>query len=349
MAQLQTLLLPALALVGACASSSGDLSTEQPLVRRRLALMGTGLEIEVTAADRRAALVASEAAVHALEETSLRLSTWTQDSELARLNAAPAGVRVALSPRLASELSAAWSWSAVTEGGFDPVVGALVQTWDLRGAGRRPTAHQIELARSKTGHDLVRLDESSATLQVAGAWIEEGGFGKGAGLDHALAALERAGVTRAVLDLGGQLAFLGEGQFPVEVAHPRERDSALLSLAMPAGSVATSGNSERGLVVDGILVGHLLDPRTGHPANDFGSVTVWAESALAADALATGCFVLGPERALALGRELHGVEVLVVETRRGGELAVRATPGWGLGPEHVRGRYRGLVRLSPLE
>ena len=83
------------------------------------------------------------------------------------------------------------------------------------------------------------------------------------------------------------------------LADPRDRQRAVARIEIPSGSVATSGNSERGVVVDGRRIGHLLDPRTGRPAPDFGSLTVWAPTALEADCLATGLYVLGPEAALA--------------------------------------------------
>jgi len=97
-------------------------------------------------------------------------------------------------------------------------------------------------------------------------------------------------------------------------------------LDLPAGSVATSGNSERGVVVEGRRIGHLLDPRTGRPAPDFGSLTVWAERALEADCLATGLYVLGPERALAWAEAHPGVEVAIARSTRPGQFAV-AGPG----------------------
>jgi len=174
--------------------------------------------------------------------------------------------------------------------------------------------------------------------------LEEGGFGKGAGLDAALAALREAGATRAVLDLGGQVALLGSGPFRLAVAHPDLRGRPLLEVSLDGGSLATSGNSERGIVVDGEHLGHLLDPRTGQPAPDFGSITVWAPDALTADCLSTALYIEGPDAALAWVAERPGIEVIVIE-RAGDSLLVRPSDG-------LRGRLRPLwgdlnVRFSP--
>ena len=336
----------------ACAAPAPD--PGEGRVLRRLTSMGTGLSVEVVAGDRAAALRASEQAVRALEGTEGRLSTWGEESELARLNAAPVGAPVELSAELASELGRARELWQRTDGAFDPGVGALVAAWDLRGSGRLPASGERAAALEASGLRHLTLEGARATRRHAGLSVEEGGFGKGAGLDHALDALRAAGARSAVLDLGGQVALLGTGPFEVEVAHPRERDRVVLTLRVPAGSVATSGNSERGRVVDGTPVGHLLDPRNGVPAHDFGSVTVWAPSALDADALSTALFVLGPDAALELASQLPDVEALLLEVRPDGSISARCTPGLGGratihpgGPERVAVHDPDRDNISP--
>ena len=144
-----------------------------------------------------------------------------------------------------------------------------------------------------------------------GVAVEEGGFGKGAGLKAAVAALAASGATAATLDLGGQLAVFGPGRRELAVADPGRRDRPVVTLAIDRGSVATSGNSERGIEAGGRRYGHLLDPRTGRPAPDFGSLTVWADDPLTADCLSK-LYVLGPERAVAWAATHPGVEVLAL-------------------------------------
>lgn len=311
------------------------------VVERRLAAMGTSLVVEVEAAERSAALRASERAVLAIEAAERRLSTWTDAGELARLNAAPPGARFDLSPELARELARARELHDLTGGAFDPSVGGLVRAWDLRGAGRVPSPAELEAARLPEGLAALELglDERGPFARRARGELvlEEGAFGKGAGLDDALAALRAAGAQAAYLDLGGQIAVLGRPR-RVAVAHPGERERALFAFELAAGSVATSGNSERAATASGERIGHLLDPRTGRPAANFGSVTVTAPDGFTADALSTACFVLGPERALALGASLPDVEVLVLELV-GAEVRATATPALA----------RRLEPLEPLE
>ncbi len=298
-------------------------------VRRALFAMGTRLEVAVTAATRAEALAASERAVEAIEDAERRLSTWRPQSELSRLNAAPVGTAVELTPELGAWLARAWAWRERTAGAFDPAVGPLVDAWDLRGEGRRPSPAELEAALAAAAPEAWALDglPARAVRRRADARLEEGGFGKGAGLDAALAALEAAGARSARLDLGGQVAVLGAREATYAVAHPDDRERPVIAVRLDAGSLATSGNSERGVVVGGERLGHLLDPRTGLPAHDRGSVTVRAASALDADCLSTAGFALGPDAALALAARLEGVDVLVLERDEHGALSARATRG----------------------
>lgn len=321
-------------LFGACAGAApAPASVADNLLERRLSVMGTSLDIAIEAADRATALAASERAVAALEAAEARLSTWRDDTELARLNQAPAGEPVTLSEELAADLAAVqWCWKE-TGGAFDPSVGPLVRAWGLREGGRSPSPSGDELraAMAATGLDGLRLDGRTAVRQRAGLVLEEGGFGKGAGLADALAALaEVPGVERVTLDLGGQLAVSGFSRsgapWKVLVADPGQRDRAVVSLTIDGGSVSTSGNSERGIVVEGERLGHLLSPRTGRPAQDFGSLTVWAADPLQADCLSTGLYVMGPEAALAWAASHPGIEVVVLRPRNG-RLEALATPG----------------------
>lgn len=320
--------LAALLLAG-CAShpSAGAApSVRVGSVERRLSIMGTSLDIRVEAADRERALLASERAVTALETAESRLSTWREDTELSRLNRAPAGQPFTLSPDLAADLGAARRCWQETDGAFDPSVGELVQAWGLRKGGRRPGPDELREAVDAAGLEGLRLGpEGVAVRERTGLILEEGGFGKGAGLAEALDEVARdPGVTRASLDLGGQVAVIGSWAIPV--ADPRLRDRPAVALTIDGGSVSTSGNSERGIVVAGERLGHILDPRSGQPSPDFGSLTVWTADPLRADCLSTGLYVLGPEAALEWAARHPGVEVLVLRTR-GERLEALASAG----------------------
>jgi thiamine biosynthesis lipoprotein len=276
--------------LGMSACQSAPESSSQ--LHRSVYLMGTSVEIQLQAEQRATAIQASEVIVRTLEQAEARLSTWRPDTELSRFQRGETEASAALR----AELDAALAWSQATQGAFEPRCAALVAAWDLRGAGRLPSPN-----------------EQRAAARDRSRW-EEGGFGKGAGL--AAAARELAdlpGVLRAQINLGGQWLLVGPGPFDIEVADPDQRETAVASLRVPGGSVATSGNSERGIVIHGQRFGHVLDPRSGAPARDFGSVTVIHPDPLAADCLATAFLVLGPEAALAWAAQDPQLEVFVVE------------------------------------
>jgi FAD:protein FMN transferase len=309
--------------------------TEAPTLERRFLVMGTEARITLwNSGPRQELLPTSDRARGALVASEARLSTWIEDSELARLNGAPRDRPVKLSPELAAELRAAFECRAATAGAFDPEVGRLVAAWGLRTGGRWPSGDEIATLAAESRQPGLLLDSAAASARRRNArTIEEGAWGKGAALDHAVAALGPGAIGE--IDLGGQLRFTPGRAATVAVAHPRDRQRVLLALGVVGGSVATSGNGERGLVVEGRRVGHLLDPRTGRPAADFGSVTVWAPTALEADCLATGLFVLGPEAALAFAARRPDLGVVVVEASEGQPPRIRAGAG-------LRGRLQSI-------
>jgi len=312
-----------LAAAATLAAAAPLLATET--ATRRVLAMGTLLEISVTAATTAAATAAGERAVRAVATVEARLSTWSPGSELARLNGAPVGEPVRVTPELAADLARVHHCREATAGAFDPAIGGLTAAWGLRSGGRRPLRGEVEAALAVGGLTALRLDGETATRLHPGLVLDEGGFGKGVGLD---AGLRAAGVAcRTVLNLGGQVALSAGEPVTIAIAHPDWRGKAAVWCELRHGSIATSGASERGIVVDGERLGHVLDPRTGEPAPDFGSLSVWAESAAEADCLSTGLYVLGPEAALAWAARHPGTGVLVLE-RRGSHLRATASGGW---------------------
>jgi thiamine biosynthesis lipoprotein len=305
-------------------------------VERRVASMGTTVDVAVRAADREKGLAASEAALRELSRVEDLLTTWRTGGELDRVNRAAPGVPVPAGAELLELLETVFTWIGRTEGAFDPTVAPLIRAWDLRGRGRVPSPGELSRARAACGAARFRLDGAAGTVVRldANAGVDEGAWGKGYGLDRAARALAAAGVSDAILDLGGQVLALGsdaDGKaWSVPVADPRDRSKTVATLRVSNASAATSGDSERSVLAGGRRIGHLLDPRTGEPAPDFGSVTVVAPSGLVADVLSTALFVAGPDRGLALSEELRreGIanEVLFLVVR-GDTLEALASPG----------------------
>ncbi len=281
---------------------------------RQVAIMGTVLDMTVSAGDRGTALAASQSLLDAVDAVERRLSTWREDSELSRFNRSVPGIEVSLSPELATDLREARSWWSATGGAFDPGVASLVAAWDLRGRGRRPSDTELAAARAAAGLEHLVLGSGVGSRATAGFGIEEGGFAKGVALREAAAAALAAGAICVVMNFGGQVQVAGGcGDRWVEIADPQQRSRGVARISLDSGSIATSGNSERGLVVDGVELGHLLDPLSGRPAPSWGAVTVVAADPVTADCLATALYVMGPHRGAEWLREQTGIEAVFAE------------------------------------
>jgi FAD:protein FMN transferase len=318
----------AFALAALLAASGAHVSKAAPqagtvTAERRVAAMGTLFGVEAKAATRERALAASEAAIHEIEAAEALLSTWRSDTPLARLNEAPAGVATGIPPELAAVLDDVFALSARTEHAFEPAILPLVRAWGLRTGGRHPVEAELEAARLACAPGAFAVDRAHATATRLrpGAAIDEGAWGKGWALDRAVAALRAHGAS-GLLDLGGQGYAVGGGARRVEVAHPKHREKSVLALSLVEASASTSGDGER--------PGHLLDPRSGRPAPDFGSVTVVAKTGLVADVLSTALFVLGPEAGRAVSQRLAADGVpheYVFLIDRGDRIEILASPG----------------------
>ena len=302
----------ALALVVLVAACAGD---EGSSARQTVPVMGTGATVEVWTGDEASARSATDAVVQELRRVEALLSSWTPDSEVGRINAQPVGEPLAVSPELAELMEVVQTWTVRSHGAFQPVLGALIDAWDLRGEGRRPSAAEVRQALAATGAGGLAFhpDQGAVTRFNEAAWMDSGAFGKGAALATAADTLRERGVLKARVDLGGQLLILGGDSVSVGVAHPARRNEVAARLALLDVSVATSGQSERYVDVEEERLGHIIDPRTGEPAPAWGSVTVVARDPLLADILATAFLVLGPEQGMPLAQELQDVGVLFLE------------------------------------
>ena len=264
------------------------------LVTREAWVMGTRLSVIVEATSLADASQASENVIREVERLERMLSTWDPQSEMHAINTAEVGQPVTPAPELAALLTEAERYSRTSHAAFDARVGALVDAWDLRGAGDVPAARELLAARNATGAGAMSIDERTGVVvrHMPAAWIDTGGFGKGAALRAAARRLEADGVDRALIDLGGQLWAQGSAQKPwsVYIAHPEQRQRRVARLEVHGVSVATSGTSERFIEAEGMRWGHILDPRTGQPAPAWGSVTVVSADPVEADVRQAAAF-----------------------------------------------------------
>ncbi len=324
-------------------------------VSRARYLMGTVCEASAYPPDRlsaRETISALEEAFDEIARIEEILSDYKETSELSRLNRDAARRPVSCSRELYDFMTAAVSYSRMTGGAFDVTVAPLIRLWDLRGAGRAATSREIEEALRHVGASLLEMDPDGRTVRFAreGMAIDPGALGKGFALDAAAAVLRRRGLRSALLDFGGQVLAIGsppgEPAWKVDVAHPVRRGEAAITIKVKDASAATSGNSERTVMLRGRPAGHIVDPRTGLPLAARGSVTVIATSGAEADAFSTALLVMGPDEGLMWAEARPALSAVFLEADSSGGLNMKFTrnftrndPGGALpaGQDTVRG------------
>jgi len=280
---------------------SAESRAQEATVRREAFLMGTTVALEVVSPDREVGLGQLEAALRVLEDTERQLSTWVDTSALSQLNGHPRGQPFRLDSSLCRMFDEIEDWFLRSGGRFDPAVGALIDAWGLRAEPRRPDPATLSAAMDRSGFHQLRFSALWCEVTRLGeVRIDAGAFGKGEALDR-VGAWFANGVSEMTIDLGGQIMVYGmspDRPRMVGLAHPRFRERPVGEIALSAGSLATSGGSERDVADAGERIGHILDPLTGETISRSESVVVWHERALVADILSTALYVMGPDEGL---------------------------------------------------
>ncbi len=298
----------ALLLLGAFGAADPDVRIEMSR-----GLMGTEFRVVLYAADRVAGEAAATAALERVAELERTLSDYDPESALSRLSeSAGTGTWQPVDPDLWTALETAQAWSERSDGAFDVTVGPLTRLW--RWASRRgvlPPEDRLEEARRAVGYRYLHLDaeRGGVLLEKPGMRLDVGGIGKGLAADRALAVLGEHGVTRALIDAGGDLVIgeppPGQEGWRVEVA------GRVRTLSQVA--VATSGATHRATEADGRRFSHVIDPRSGFGVTDRWTVVATAGTGADADALASAASVLGPEASARLAEVVPGAHVQFVE------------------------------------
>ena len=282
------------------------------------------------------------------QEVNGVFSSWSPDSELSRLNRAPADSAVSLSPWLGQCLTAADRLRDISRGAFDPTAEPLMRLWGFyRRQGSLPTPAAIDSARGLMGGYTLGPG-GTLTKGTSGTHFDLGGIAKGFAVDQAVARLQQEGVKNGLVDLGGNLFCLGGAadrtDWRVGVRDPLNRDQYFATVAVTDLALATSGSYERFVTIDGRRYGHIMNPATGRPAEGVLGVTVLAPSAQLADGLSTALFVAGEEAGREILNRLESpVEVIMVLPGTAqGTAEVLLTPGLegrvSLLPDYVK-RY----------
>jgi FAD:protein FMN transferase len=267
------------------------------LVIHRFHAMASDCAVHVHAETFAASTMIAMAAEAEVRRIEARYSRYRADSELARINlVAAAGGATDVDPETAGLIAYAKACFQSSEGAFDISSGLLRQAWNFSNA-RVPEQREIDALLPRTGLDKVTLSDGRLSFAKAGMELDLGGLGKEHAADRAAEACGNMEARHGFVDLGGDIRVIGpqpDGQpWRIGIRHPRDPAAVVAEVALQGGALATSGDYERFIDVDGRRYCHILDPRTGWPAQGLSSVTVISERCLVAGSLSTQAMLKG--------------------------------------------------------
>ena len=282
--------------------------------------MGTAIDFlvadKVPAEQANAAIDAALAEITRIEDM---MSDWKDSSALSALNRAAGVSPVSVPAELMFMLKEAKRIAELTRGKFDITYKGAGKLWDFQAVPPRlPDPDAVRTAIQRIDYRKLELDEAAGTafLKEKGMAVGLGGIAKGYAVDQAVKLMRANGLKHFVINAGGDLHCSGrrDGKlWWVGIRDPRAATENVAVLPLANLSVATSGDYERYLMIYGKRYCHILDPQTGYPAQHCRSVSILADNTYLADAFATGVFVLGPEKGLALIESLDGVEGMIID------------------------------------
>lgn len=287
--------------------------------------MGTHMRIALYAFDESSAKTAAEAAFDKVANIESKISSWKKDSELTQLVERDwdTSERARVSRDLGHCLQAGVDFGRKSEGALDITAGQVIALWrKAREKGLPPSPEAIANAMRFVGWKRIELDDSRPAVRLEpGTRIDFGALGKGYALDRASGVLKAKEMPAHLIDFGGDI-IVGKrppGQEAWLVRVPGWKEPVALEHA----AVASSGDSEQFLEIDGTRYSHIVDARTGTALTHDLQVTVISHAALLADGYATTLSIVGPDGAAAALSESRSV-ALIVER----ENVVWKSPTW---------------------
>lgn len=229
--------------------------------------MGSPCELSLYGASRETVAPIADACAREIARLECKYSRFRDDSLATRINRSAGDPRgLVVDDETAALLDFAATAHRESQGRFDPTSGVLRRVWDFK-SGKLPEPAAISHTLECVGWSKLRWERPRLILPIPGMQLDWGGFVKEYAADRVAELARSLGVTAGIIDLGGDLAVVGPhpdgSPWLVGIRHPRSPKRAMARIALGAGGLATSGDYERFMIVDGVRYSHLLDPRTG--------------------------------------------------------------------------------------
>lgn len=304
----------------ACSSASAEGKYDETQLK-----MDTVMTITAYGSGAEAAVKDAFKRIDEIEQScSLQVST----SDVNRINNAAGSSFVPVGPDVLKIIKKALEYSKMSGGAFDITVGPITSLWKLgTNEARVPSPEEIKAKLPLVGYEKIKLDDknNSVMLEKPGMIIDLGGIAKGYAASQAVDILKSHGIKKAIVNLGGSSVYVigsKDNNLPwsIGLQHPRLAQGAgFLGIIKESDkAISTSGDYERYIIKDGKRYHHIIDPKTGYPAES-GVIadTVVLDSSINnnpmnADGLSTIVFILGPEKGMQFIKNIQGAECIIV-------------------------------------
>jgi FAD:protein FMN transferase len=289
--------------LGAMEAGQAEQASRQLLrLEESLDAMGSTYTIALYGYDEDQMEAAVEAAFNEVRRLDRMMSNYRPDSELTEVNRNAAERPVKVTPEFFELLAKCTEYSRESEGAFDITVGPLMRVWGFyKGTGKLPAKDQVAPALKKIGYKNIILDRDSRTVRFAqpGVELDPGGIGKGYAVDRVVDVLKESGIASALVSAGGSSIYAlgtpkdGPKGWEIKIRDPKNARKTVEEVYLKNQSLSTSGSYEKFFEAEGKIYSHIMDPRTGYPAEGMLAVSVITPTTLDSEAWTKPYFILG--------------------------------------------------------
>ena len=297
-------------------------SFAQAEYKKKVSMLGSPFEITVVAKDSLEGNHFIDLAISEVKRIENQISDWIPTTQISLVNKNAGIQAVKVDSEVFDLVTRAIKISEITDGAFDISYASMDKIWKFDGSMKTmPTEEAIKKSVAKIGYKNIILNQQdqSIFLKIEGMKLGLGGIGQGYIADKVKDKLLANGCLSGIVNVSGDINAWGKqsNQKPwtVGIVNPMNKNKVFATFPLENSSVETSGNYEKYVMFNGIRYSHIIDPRTGYPAQGVVSVSVFAKQTEIADALATGIFVLGVEVGLDLVNQLKGIECIIVDDK----------------------------------
>lgn len=262
---------------------------------------------------------AGKKAMEIMEKIDRAANRYSDNSEITKLNKAAGKQPIALSKEMYELLHHSLELAELTEGMFEPTIGPLVQTWQTaKEKESLPMADIIEEQLQLVDYKKVILDsrDKTAFLLEPGMSMDLGAVTKGFAVKKGMTVLREAGITSAIIRAGGNVYTIGTkpdgSKWRIGIRDPLNPEKTIGYLEPDNQVIDTSGNYEQYFNMNSQAYGHIINPRTGYPADTVAGCTIITDQPSLADALSTAAFILGSDKGIDLVEAIPNTEGIII-------------------------------------